>query len=181
MYGTKPKRTLFTPFPRNQPSIPVDKAEPPLYGRAWVLQEQMLSTRMLCYEVDQMRWECLSTHGSERSPLGGAARRPGYFKDIQNGIASTKADFLLPETLNILYNHQSWCLTVMVRYQPPSNNQWSLHQTGFFSPWHDYHFRPTGCNRRDSEGHSTSNKRYIRSRTLEGISLAWLALEHPIQ
>lgn len=123
MHGTKPKRTLFTPFPRNQPSIPVDKAEPPLYGRAWVLQEQMLSTRMLCYEVDQMRWECLSTHGSERSPLGGAARRPGYFKDIQNGIASTKADFLLPETLNMLYNHQSWCLTVMVRYQSLSNNQ----------------------------------------------------------
>jgi hypothetical protein len=117
------KRTLFTPFPRNQPSVPVDKTEPPLYGRAWVLQEQMLSTRMLCYEVDQMRWECLSMHGSERSPLGGAARRPGYFKDIQNGITSMKADFLIPETKDNLYNHQSWCLTTMVGHRSPTNGE----------------------------------------------------------
>jgi hypothetical protein len=114
-WGTTSKTALFTPFPRNQPSIPVDKTEPPLYGRAWVLQEQILSTRMLCYEVDQMRWECLSVHGSERSPLGGAARRPGYFNDIQKGITSVKADFLVAETYNVLYNHQSWCLTTMVR------------------------------------------------------------------
>lgn len=122
-YGVDPKRTLFTPLPRAQPSVPVDKTEPPLYGRAWVLQEQILSTRMLCYEADQMRWECLSVHGSERSPLGGAARRPRYFKDIQNGIAHEKADFLLPITLNILYNHQSWCLTVMVEHHSHLDDQ----------------------------------------------------------
>jgi hypothetical protein len=110
----KSSRTLFTPVPRNQPMEPVDKTEPPLYGRAWVLQEQLLSTRMLCYEVDQMRWECLSMHGSERSPRGGAARRPGYLKEIQNSMIRGKSDFLLPQTSDALYNHQNWCLTIMV-------------------------------------------------------------------
>jgi hypothetical protein len=133
--GSTSKRTLLTPLPRNKTSIPVDKSEPPLYGRAWVLQEQMLSTRALSFEVDQMRWECLTVHGSERSPLGGASRRPGYFKDIlkhiHNGITGMRADFLLnfllPANQENLYNHQSWCSTIMARQHlpPPTWVDWA--------------------------------------------------------
>lgn len=136
-HGDTPKKTLFTTVPRAHPSATVDRTEPPLYGRAWVLQEQMLSVRMLSYEVDQMRWECLSMHGSERSPLGGATRKPGYFKDIQIGIAHSKADFLLPINQDILYNHQSWCLTVMVHLSLTLKNSASSRYPGLYSPWYE--------------------------------------------
>jgi hypothetical protein len=109
----KPFRALFTPFARKYPLSQVDTAEPPLYGRAWVQQEQMLSPRMLIFEADQMRWECLSVHGSERSPLSGASRQAGYFKKIQNGIAERDRDFFHPNTDDVLYTYMDWYIAVM--------------------------------------------------------------------
>jgi hypothetical protein len=111
--GSRPFRTLFTPFARKYPLSPVDTSEPPLFGRSWVQQEQMLSARALVYEADQIRWECLSTHGSERSPLGGASRQAGYFKNIQNGIANSHGDFFPSETSDSLYTYMDWYIAVM--------------------------------------------------------------------
>jgi hypothetical protein len=39
--------------------------EPPLYGRAWVLQEQCLSARKLIFNNEHLQWECIYMHGSE--------------------------------------------------------------------------------------------------------------------
>ena len=38
----------------------------PLYERAWTLQEQMLSSRVLVYSSSQVWWECLEVKGCDR-------------------------------------------------------------------------------------------------------------------
>ena len=107
-------KAVFTPLPRKQV---LDNSEPPLYGRAWVLQEQILSPRMLIYDGDQLRWECLSAHGSERSPLGGMSRHIGTSKAIRSGITDNREDFFTLTQFNEefppRYQHQDWCYAVM--------------------------------------------------------------------
>ncbi|KAF2194114.1 HET-domain-containing protein [Zopfia rhizophila CBS 207.26] len=41
----------------------------PLHGRAWVLQEQLLSSRILSYENDSVSWRCQSMRFYEKLPL----------------------------------------------------------------------------------------------------------------
>ncbi|OCL10795.1 HET-domain-containing protein, partial [Glonium stellatum] len=107
-------KTLFAPLPRQQI---LNYHEPPLYGRAWVLQEQVLSPRMLIYDGDQLRWECLTMHGSERSPLGGVSRHIGASKAIRKGITDSREDFFIlaefDEEFPPRYQHQDWCYAVM--------------------------------------------------------------------
>lgn len=52
--SAKPHRFRFDSYGREQG---VGGPEPALYGRAWVLQEQLLSPRMLIYDGSQVRWE----------------------------------------------------------------------------------------------------------------------------
>lgn len=40
----------------------------PLYSRAWVLQEQILSPRTLIYDSSQIMWQCISSHALESKP-----------------------------------------------------------------------------------------------------------------
>jgi hypothetical protein len=42
----------------------------PMQSRAWTLQEQVLSTRIIHYGPGILYWECLSCHGSEADPEG---------------------------------------------------------------------------------------------------------------
>lgn len=86
-------RILFTSYGRSQG---LGGPEPPLYGRAWVLQEQLLSARMLIFDGSQIRWECLSSHGSERSPQGGMSRHIGHQKEIRKGINGNLDLFNIP-------------------------------------------------------------------------------------
>lgn len=46
----------------------VESVDCPLYRRAWVLQEQVLSVRAMIFDVDELRWRCLCGEASERSP-----------------------------------------------------------------------------------------------------------------
>ncbi|OCK74277.1 HET-domain-containing protein [Lepidopterella palustris CBS 459.81] len=112
--SVSPPGPLFTPVPRQQI---VGIQEPPLYGRSWVLQEQILSPRMLIYEKDMVRWECLSMHGSESSPEGGLSRYIGFMKSVRSGIQPDRKDFFVhPEYEEgdvSLYQHQDWCYAVM--------------------------------------------------------------------
>jgi hypothetical protein len=39
----------------------------PLSLRAWVLQESILSPRVLCYDADQLRWNCNTTSWAEEA------------------------------------------------------------------------------------------------------------------
>ncbi|PSN72576.1 HET-domain-containing protein, partial [Corynespora cassiicola Philippines] len=107
-------RMLFTSYGRIGD---VGKPEPPLYGRAWVLQEQLLSPRMLVFDGPQIRWECLSMHGSERTPQGGISRHIGHQKSIRTGIMQDAEFFHLPNfdsrEFGELSKHQDWCYTVM--------------------------------------------------------------------
>ena len=79
--------------------------EPPLYGRAWVLQEQILSSRMLIFDGPQLKWECLSRHGSERDPVGGATRHKGHLRTLQTGIREPKEFFNFPEHVSANLSH----------------------------------------------------------------------------
>jgi hypothetical protein len=42
----------------------------PVHSRAWTLQEQHLSLRIIHFGLELMYWECLSCHGSEFDPEG---------------------------------------------------------------------------------------------------------------
>ncbi|KAF2092633.1 HET-domain-containing protein, partial [Rhizodiscina lignyota] len=51
--------------PSSHGGLFVQRDDLPLYKRAWVLQEMILSSRALIYDPDAVRWECLSKYGSE--------------------------------------------------------------------------------------------------------------------
>jgi hypothetical protein len=105
-------RVLFTSYGRQKG---LGGPEPPLYGRAWVLQEQLLSPRMLIFDGSQIRWECLCMHGSERSPQGGLARE--HHKPIRSGIIDDVEFFdsvdFEDKDFSGRAQHQHWCYTVM--------------------------------------------------------------------
>lgn len=93
--------------------------DPFLYGRAWVLQEQLLSPRMLIFDGVQMRWECLTMHGSEGSIMSGVSRHGLHYKHIRSGIMENTEYFDRPSTSDIdatfwaLMKHQFWCHIIM--------------------------------------------------------------------
>lgn len=109
-----PPKTLFMPTPRLG-LVPC--ADAPLYGRAWVLQEQILSPRLLFYDGSQLRWECLSSYGSEGSPHGGSSRQIGFMQSVRSGIMDSRADFFdYPAVADIngkLWQHHHFLKVVM--------------------------------------------------------------------
>ncbi|KAF1964876.1 HET-domain-containing protein, partial [Bimuria novae-zelandiae CBS 107.79] len=112
----KPRQLVFTSYGRTQQADgPI--AEPPLYGRSWVLQEQLLSPRMLIFDDLQLRWECNASHGSERTPLGGISRHIGHHKAIRTGIFASDEFFSIPSMADkaqaAKYQLQYWMHTVM--------------------------------------------------------------------
>ena len=114
--NTRPHRALFQSYGRTK-GLEGPTVEPPLYGRSWVLQEQLLSPRMLIFDGLQIRWECNTGHGSERTPLGGLSRHIGHQKAIRAGIFDDGDFFGVdgsddPE-LDAKYQLQYWNFTVM--------------------------------------------------------------------
>lgn len=112
----KSRQLLFTSYGRTQqPGGPV--VEPPLYGRSWVLQEQLLSPRMLIFDGLQIRWECNASHGTERTPLGGLSRHIGHQKVVRAGIMNNQEFFSIPGVANkteaARFQLQYWMHTVM--------------------------------------------------------------------
>ncbi|KAF2848670.1 HET-domain-containing protein [Plenodomus tracheiphilus IPT5] len=108
-------RVQFTSYGRTKE---VGGGDPALYGRAWVLQEQILSPRMLIFDGQQIKWECLTMHGSESSPTSGTTRHSLYQKHIRSGIMDDVEyfDFGDEETAYISgarLKHQYWCYVVM--------------------------------------------------------------------
>ncbi|KAH7074194.1 heterokaryon incompatibility protein-domain-containing protein [Paraphoma chrysanthemicola] len=96
--------------------------DPVLFGRAWVLQEQLLSPRILMYDGTQLKWECLTMYGSESSPTSGITRHELYHKSIRTGIMDDKEFFDYPRNATEeqrgydfwpRMKHQYWCNLVM--------------------------------------------------------------------
>jgi hypothetical protein len=83
-------RCQFSPTPRRE--IVYDFQDLPLYKRAWVLQEMILSSRALIFDPDVVRWECLSGYGSERSLDAGIGRHHSRIRELQIGIAHLHND-----------------------------------------------------------------------------------------
>ena len=88
--------------------------DPVLYGRAWVLQEQLLSPRMLIFEEGSLKWECLTMRGSERQPTAGSARHGISQSYIRSGIRDC-TEFFDPSAKGDddfgwgRIKHQYWC------------------------------------------------------------------------
>ncbi|KAF2438812.1 HET-domain-containing protein [Karstenula rhodostoma CBS 690.94] len=105
------------PFLVELPSSPGSERVPPLYGRSWVLQEQLLSPRMLIFDGFQVRWQCNTSHGSERTPFGGLSRHIGHQKALRAGIFSNEEFFSIPDIASqeaaAKYQLQYWMYTVM--------------------------------------------------------------------
>ncbi|KAL5373840.1 hypothetical protein DPSP01_012375 [Paraphaeosphaeria sporulosa] len=110
---TPPRSLIFTSYGRTEHST----VAPPLYGRSWVLQEQLLSPRMLIFDGPQIRWECNTSHGSERTPLGGISRHIGHSKVLRAGIFNNEEFFSIPDIASTenaaRYQLQYWMSTVM--------------------------------------------------------------------
>ena len=91
--------------------------DPPLYGRAWVYQEQILSPRSLIFDGSQLRWQCLSMHGSDHTPLGGITRDLGHLSRTRKDIVADREFFSFPgfndEEDASRFKHLDWYYTVM--------------------------------------------------------------------
>ncbi|OAP60516.1 hypothetical protein AYL99_05518 [Fonsecaea erecta] len=76
MAVTLPPPTLLTPgfFRPSHVEDPSRKTDgfqrPPLWQRAWVLQERLLSPRLLMFSTTQMSWRCRTEEASEQIPEG---------------------------------------------------------------------------------------------------------------
>ena len=112
---TKNTRMLFNSMGRSRTGI---GPNPPLYGRAWVYQEQVLSPRMLLFDGEQLRWICLCAHGSDPSPFGGLTRNQIHLEYIRRKIVNEADEFFRmnehedPE-FEWRYMHMAWCYAVM--------------------------------------------------------------------
>jgi hypothetical protein len=93
-----------------------------LFRRSWVLQEQLLSHRILMFDGTSLKWECLSMHGSETSPTSGTTRYTNYHKAVRTGIMDDHEYFDPPKGAKTLpQDHvfwaqmqvQYWCEMVM--------------------------------------------------------------------
>ncbi|KAJ8118954.1 hypothetical protein OPT61_g166 [Boeremia exigua] len=116
-----PLRLQFTAYGRPQ-TKDLGGGDPALYGRAWVLQEQLLSPRMLIFDGAQIKWECLTLYGSEGSPTSGTTRHDQSHKHIRSGIMDPQEFFdnADKEEVQVPINnfwsrmkHQFWCSIVM--------------------------------------------------------------------
>jgi Heterokaryon incompatibility protein (HET) len=108
--STGPLNLQFHPFSSNQNS---KNPGPPLFSRAWVLQEQVLSPRMLIYESDLLHWECFSMSATERSLNSFSRDRSDLFdstrKELRRRITNQEKD----PWYSSLDEHLDWCMTVM--------------------------------------------------------------------
>ncbi|KAF4628845.1 hypothetical protein G7Y89_g9301 [Cudoniella acicularis] len=66
-------------------------SEAPLNTRGWVVQERLLSPRIIHFANDQIYWECLEMDASEAFPGGMPRQVVGRFKDLDPRSAGQKA------------------------------------------------------------------------------------------
>ena len=105
----------------------VNFQRPPLWQRAWVLQERLLSCRILCFSDVQMSWKCLSGEASERVPEGTGVRvNMSESETLIRDMLSGKA------TYNISHISQSQLFTTPDRL-PTTTGQ----LLKFYNAWYD--------------------------------------------
>lgn len=80
----KPIRLLY--MPAGQREVSWQLSDLPLYTRAWCFQEMILSTRNLIFDPDGIKWECLTTAGSERMLQTSTMRNTQDIKAVQSSL-----------------------------------------------------------------------------------------------
>jgi hypothetical protein len=69
---------------------------PLLYGRAWVLQEQLLSSRMLIFNRHILQWECMTLHDSDAFPGGGGSHHSDAELQVRRAVRNGEDHFEKP-------------------------------------------------------------------------------------
>lgn len=93
----------------------------PLNTRGWVMQERLLSRRILHFGASMIYWECCGRSASELNPLGYTYKtfpedfEDNYFPDLRSRIA-TRGDLQKAEREG---NGISWATVEEVRRRPP--------------------------------------------------------------
>ena len=72
----------------------VNFQRPPLWQRAWVLQERLLSRRILQFSDIQLSWRCRTEEASERAPEGFPRRKQSEYGDSMVQEAITGFNYL---------------------------------------------------------------------------------------
>lgn len=79
-----------TSFQLSRSSLGELKKPLPLYGRSWVLQEQLLSPRTLTYGMFGISWRCQTMRFDERAPL--SMKTGDFMKDKPGNLATFRGD-----------------------------------------------------------------------------------------
>ena len=91
----------------------------PLYDRAWVLQERLLSPRVLCYGPFQLHWECFECQLDEMSPKAnlnggmGPDLMKNQFKQFEQLRMPTTGDIYKQAICRSIYDI---CIRIKSRY-----------------------------------------------------------------
>ncbi|KXJ94853.1 heterokaryon incompatibility protein-domain-containing protein [Microdochium bolleyi] len=70
-----------------------DLAYSPLLGRGWILQERVLSPRMVYYDSQELKWEC---RGGCDCLCGGMITMAGFVVAYRNALGISRRDAVLP-------------------------------------------------------------------------------------
>ena len=91
----------------------VDKQVDPLHKRGWILQESLLSPRILSYGSKQMWWECRTKYSSEG---GNSLQNHGSFSGLPKPIRTETKTHFLPVNLHandpILAKQLTWSFII---------------------------------------------------------------------
>ena len=83
----------------------------PLYERAWTLQEQMLSSRVLVYSSCQVWWECLEVKGCDRGKPQSIVSNGGTIGSLPHNGLAKRVERSLNHNCDYLW--ESWKEIVM--------------------------------------------------------------------
>lgn len=112
LVGYRPPQTPIScrisshPHP-NQP----DALNPPLFGRAWVFQERILSPRVLHFNEEELMWECRTNVFCECQPATGLYLRSDLKQDYYRALNSGDQSELRPQWHYMVHEYSSLSLS----------------------------------------------------------------------
>ncbi|KAJ8133260.1 hypothetical protein O1611_g364 [Lasiodiplodia mahajangana] len=126
----------------------------PLNQRGWVLQERLLSHRILHFGADMMYWECAQRSASELNPAGYVYKR--YPDELYGNFIPAPTPVDIEEPVNAF---NKWTRTELVRRRLPAPdlegeaqpmlNKTSKHNAGFWKENRRYDHQPWSCDKQD--------------------------------
>lgn len=102
--GIAPQSAAFQDWDRRQLIEIRDYEGPPLFERAWALQEQLLSTRSLNFDGPMLRWNCLQDEGSTQSLTNDESATAPFYEAIRTAFIGQRDFFANPDSTRNWYD-----------------------------------------------------------------------------